>query len=82
MVTDTDGVLTGYDNTVPATTPITITVVDTEFKTDQNYGYVVTGTPGSIQGTVFDDTDFDGSLNGSETGISGGITVYLKQQEG
>ncbi len=79
VITDTAGVLTGYNNTVAAAMPITVT--DASLTTGQNFGYVLAGAAATINGTVFNDTSLDGIMNGAETGIAG-VTVWLKTTTG
>ncbi|MCI5118715.1 MAG: hypothetical protein D3913_12350, partial [Candidatus Electrothrix sp. LOE1_4_5] len=45
---------------------------------DQNFGYTA-GTPNTISGTIWDDTNADGELSG-ETGVFSGVTVVLRDE--
>jgi hypothetical protein len=48
---------------------------------DQDFGYVA-ATPNTISGTLWNDTDADGTLEGSEAGRLSGVTIVLHDSSG
>ncbi|MBN1304051.1 MAG: carboxypeptidase regulatory-like domain-containing protein [Anaerolineales bacterium] len=49
---------------------------------DQDFGYRDTSSPNTIGGTLWEDTDADGSLEGGETGRFSGVTIVLRDSSG
>ena len=49
---------------------------------NQDFGYRDLTTPNSISGTIWRDTDADGTLDGAEAGRYGGVTVVLLDPSG
>ena len=48
----------------------------------QDFGYRDTTSPNTISGTIWKDTDADGTLEGGEAGRFGGVTVVLRDTNG
>jgi len=79
VVTDSGDILTGLSNAVAPALPITL--LDGQTLTAQDWGYAITGTPGTISGTIFDDLNADGIMQGGEAGLTGAV-VQLQSTGG
>ncbi|RMH16100.1 MAG: DUF11 domain-containing protein, partial [Gammaproteobacteria bacterium] len=79
VITDTAGVLNGYTNTVSPTMPVNVAAA--QIITALDFAYVVNGTPGQINGTVFQDGNSNGVQDAGEAGLSG-VTVWLRSGTG
>ncbi len=49
---------------------------------DQDFGYAAASNPNTISGTIWNDVNANGVLNGSETGRYAGVTVVLYDADG
>lgn len=49
---------------------------------NQDFGYRDQTNPNTISGTIWNDTDADGTLEGGESGRYAGVTVVLKDSDG
>ncbi|MFN2304786.1 MAG: SdrD B-like domain-containing protein, partial [Anaerolineales bacterium] len=77
------GVTNIYD---PDSTLDSTTVVNLEAENgiylDADFGYAVSENPNTISGTIWEDTDADGTLEGGESGRFAGVTVVLYDSNG
>lgn len=73
-----------YDNHIDAdgdspgngTSTVDLAMTTTGFSLDQDFGYKA-ATPVSISGTIWEDTNADGTFDGAETELIGGVMVSL-----
>jgi hypothetical protein len=59
-----------------------VTISGGNIDLDQDFGYRALTNPNSISGTIWNDVDADGTLDGGENGRYEGVTVVLRDSDG